>query len=91
MNKTKKLLIPLIVIAGLAPLAGCVSPYYADYGYGYGDERYAPYGDGYNPYYAYGGGYGYGAYGYGGGYGGGSVGFSYRGGRASGYYNGYYR
>jgi|HubBroStandDraft_6_1064221.scaffolds.fasta_scaffold1080244_2 hypothetical protein len=82
----KKFLIPLIVIAGLAPLAGCVDPYYDGYAYGYGD-RYAPYGDGYNPYYAYGG-YGYGpAYGYGGG----SVGFSYNRGRVSGYYNGYYR
>jgi hypothetical protein len=77
----KKLLMPLLVIAGLAPLASCVSPYYYDsYGYGYGDERYAPYGDGYNPYYAYGGGYGYGR---------GSYGFGYRGGRAYDYYNGY--
>ena len=84
----KKLLIPLIVMAGLLPLAGCVDPYYDGYGYGYGDGRYAPYGDGYNPYYAYGSGYGYGA-GYG--YGGASLGFSYRGDRASGYYNGYYR
>ena len=63
----KKLLIPLAVIAGLAPLAGCVSPYYDGYAYGYYGDRYAPYGSGYNPYYAYSGyGYGYGSYGYGG-------------------------
>jgi hypothetical protein len=88
----KKLLIPLLVIAGLAPLAGCVSPYYYGghgYDYGYGDQRYAPYGDGYNPYYSNTG-YGYPGYGYGG-YAFGSAGFGYRNGRYSGYYNGYYR
>jgi hypothetical protein len=83
----KKFLIPLIAIVVLAPLAGCVAPYYGEYGYGYGyGDRYAPYGDGYSGYSNYGyGGYGYGGYAYG------NAGVGYRDGRFSGYYNGYYR
>ncbi len=58
MTFQKKILIPLIAIAGLLPLAGCYSPYYdrasrAGYYDSYGNyhnDRYSPYRNGYDRY-----------------------------------------